>query len=47
MSLICPYDETKLDPAILSNGRMTHRRCLERGHSTPNPDFGDPLDFLL
>jgi transcriptional regulator with XRE-family HTH domain len=47
MSLICPYNETVLDPAILRNARMTHCRCLERGQSTENPAFGDPLDFCL
>lgn len=47
MSLICPYHETALDPAILRNARVTHCRCLERGQSTQNPDFGDPLDFCF
>jgi transcriptional regulator with XRE-family HTH domain len=47
MSLICPYNERVVDPEILRNARTTHCRCLERGQSTENPDFGDPLDFCL
>jgi transcriptional regulator with XRE-family HTH domain len=47
MTLACPYNETALDPAIVSNARATHCRSLERGHSTPNREFVDPAELYL
>jgi transcriptional regulator with XRE-family HTH domain len=47
MTLVCPYDETALDQAIVENARATHCRCIERGQSTANDQFADPVDFCF
>jgi transcriptional regulator with XRE-family HTH domain len=47
MSLVCPYNETALDPAIIGNARATHCRCLKQGESPRSPEFVNPLDLWL
>jgi hypothetical protein len=47
MTLVCPYNETALEQAIVENARATHCRCIGRGQSTASDQFVDPADFCF
>ena len=47
VTVLCPYDERSVDPAIVSTARMTHPRILEGETTTDNPSYQDPGEFVL
>jgi transcriptional regulator with XRE-family HTH domain len=47
VSVLCPYDERSVDPAIVSTARLTHPRILEGGEVADNPSYQDPGEFVL
>jgi anti-sigma regulatory factor (Ser/Thr protein kinase) len=38
--LVCPYDVSALDPAVVDEARTTHPFVLERGARVASPDYG-------
>ena len=45
VSLVCTYDTSRLDPAIVANARRTHP-VVSDGKEAPSPDFVDPAELL-
>jgi anti-sigma regulatory factor (Ser/Thr protein kinase) len=45
VSLVCTYDTSRLDPAIVANARRTHP-VVSDGKDAPSPDFLDPAELL-
>jgi anti-sigma regulatory factor (Ser/Thr protein kinase) len=41
--LLCPYDTTALEDAVLEQARRTHPVVRERGQARPSPSFPSPL----
>lgn len=41
-SILCPYDGSGLDPAVLADARRTHPTTRVGGVSRANPSYGDP-----
>ncbi|HEY7264922.1 MAG TPA: sensor histidine kinase [Trebonia sp.] len=41
--ILCPYDSTALDPAVLADARRTHPLLLSGGHSWMSPDYTVPV----
>jgi anti-sigma regulatory factor (Ser/Thr protein kinase) len=47
VSLVCTYDTSRLDPAIVANARRTHPVVSDgNGTERPSPDFRDPGELL-
>lgn len=46
-SLLCPYDLTDTDEAVLGAIRATHPHTVERTQSRPSAQYGDPAAILL
>jgi len=47
VSLVCTYDTSRLDPAIVANARRTHPVVSDgNGPERPSPDFRDPAELL-
>ncbi|MDP9222968.1 MAG: MEDS domain-containing protein [Actinomycetota bacterium] len=42
VTVLCPYDERAVDPAIVSAARLTHPRILEGRETVDNPMYRDP-----
>jgi transcriptional regulator with XRE-family HTH domain len=47
VTLLCPYDVSQLDPAVIEYARATHPRTVERDSLTPSRVFSDPGLFVL
>jgi hypothetical protein len=47
VTVLCPYDERSVDPAIVATARLTHPRILEGGAVADNPSYQDPGEFVL
>jgi anti-sigma regulatory factor (Ser/Thr protein kinase) len=45
VSLVCTYDTSRLDPAIVANARRTHP-VVSDGKDAPSRDFLDPAELL-
>jgi anti-sigma regulatory factor (Ser/Thr protein kinase) len=45
VSLVCTYDTSRLDPAIVANARRTHP-VVSDGTERPSPDFREPAELL-
>jgi len=45
VSVVCTYDTSRLDPAIVANARRTHP-VVSDGEEAPSPDFLDPAELL-
>jgi anti-sigma regulatory factor (Ser/Thr protein kinase) len=45
VSLVCTYDTSRLDPAIVANARNTHP-VVSDGDEAPSPDFLNPAELL-
>ena len=47
VTVLCPYDERSVHPAIVATARLTHPRILEAGAVADNPSYQDPGEFVL
>lgn len=47
VTVLCPYDERSVDPAVVATARLTHRLILEGGAVADNPSYQDPGEFVL
>jgi transcriptional regulator with XRE-family HTH domain len=47
VTVLCPYDERSVDPAIVTTALMTHPRIAEGRENVDNPSYRDPGDFVL
>jgi transcriptional regulator with XRE-family HTH domain len=47
LTVICPYDELSLAPAICKQARHTHPRMVEAGEPATSPDYADPGGFII
>jgi MEDS: MEthanogen/methylotroph, DcmR Sensory domain len=45
ISMICPYDERILPPAILATACRTHPEAVDGPVTSPCPEYVDPADF--
>jgi len=43
VSVLCPYDATRLDPAAVGNAWRTHPEMIDGGERVPSGDYDDPL----
>ena len=46
VTIVCPYDTARLDPAVLADAECTHPLLIEHGQWRPNPDFADPATVV-
>ncbi len=42
VSIVCPYDASRLDPTVLADAASTHPLLIEHGQWRPSPRFADP-----
>jgi transcriptional regulator with XRE-family HTH domain len=47
LSVICPYDERSVPPAILSQALLTHPHTVGERGMTQSPEYADPGRFAL
>lgn len=47
MTLVCPYDTSSVDPAIVRDARATHPHIAEAGRIRASGDYRDPGPFAL
>jgi hypothetical protein len=47
LSVLCPYDERSVAPAILSQALLTHPHTVGEQGMTQSPDYADPGRFAL
>jgi transcriptional regulator with XRE-family HTH domain len=47
VTVMCPYDERSVDPAIVTTARSTHPHIVEGREVTDNPSYEDPGAFVL
>lgn len=43
--ILCPYDATQLDPAVIADARRTHPLLLADGDPGPSPEYAEPFRF--
>jgi transcriptional regulator with XRE-family HTH domain len=46
-TVLCPYDERSVEPAIARQARLTHPETIGRGGVASSPDYADPGGFVL
>lgn len=47
MTVLCPYDERSVDPAIVTTALLTHPSIAEGSDIADNPKYRDPGAFVL
>jgi transcriptional regulator with XRE-family HTH domain len=47
LTVLCPYDSTSLDPAVVRVAQRTHPALVRATDTVPNDDFVDPEVYVL
>jgi transcriptional regulator with XRE-family HTH domain len=47
MTLLCPYDKRSVPPEIVRQARFTHPHTIGQGGIASNPEYADPVGFVL
>jgi anti-sigma regulatory factor (Ser/Thr protein kinase) len=45
VSILCPYDTTRLDPDVIANAECTHPVVIRDGHPRPSPAYAEAAMF--
>jgi transcriptional regulator with XRE-family HTH domain len=47
MTMMCPYDESSVDPEIMNRARLTHPHMVRREGIESSPEYADPGGLVL